>query len=415
MLTEDQILDEQVQTLDEALDKLEEHSADPITPNEVDDTDVGQALTVTVECLKATVDLYHTIVQEGVSASDIKALRSIRKRMEPYMALPFKPALEAYEGLFTPNRSMINQVVSQEATMAELGTTLKEWFFKFVDFIIKVVDWCRVAWNSETAISLRLKAIDHNLQSMYNSFDDVYKRNLANGRDLTPELNKLAKLVLLDPKLPRHRATLIAFGQKNADMPILREDKEVDRLFTSLIRDITSLKDYISSNKTMAFGYDYATRISEAADQLDLLFVTSDEEDFLVNELWADYWKHPKRFVDRPIHAASRNIKQIQQIADVFRKIKRNSNFDQLKDIDTVVQVVENITGSTKALERIIRRKQELFTVYYKTSATMANFYIRGHAMMLDELVKNSTTDNEKVVIDKLSKSWEDLLNKMGI
>ena len=421
MLTEDQILDEQVQTLDEALDKLEEHSAEPITPNEVGDTDVGQALSVTVECLKATRDLYHTISQEGVSAADVQALRSIRARMAPYMTLNPRIALEDYEGMFTPNRSMINQVVSQEATLAEVGVTLKEWFFKFLDYIIKIVDWCRLVWNSEGLIRMRLGLIDSNIQSMYNAFEDLIKRNAAMGRDLTPELNKIAGLVLSDPKLDRTPGIIMGFGKtsfasnlKNG-ADVRNVDNNIDYTFNHLMKTISSLKNHIENNKPMAIGYNFSLVINDQADTLDELFVASTEKDFFMDNLGLDFWQHPKRLTIRPTFYPAHNIGQVQRLSKEFRTIKRNTNFDKLSEIDILVQAVENITGSVNGLERVITSKQKLLNDYYKASATYANFYIRGRDMLMDEMKKNSSDDNMKLIWAKLDKVWEEILKKMGM
>lgn len=415
MLTETEILDEQVQTLDEALDKLEEHSAEPITPNELGDVDAGHALSVTVECLKATRDLYHTISQEGVSAADIKALRSIRDRMAPFMTLTPKVALEAYEGMFTPNRSMINQVVSQEATLAEIGTTLKEWFFKFLDFVIKIVDWCRQVWNSEEAIRMRLKALDSNLQSMYNAFDDCLVRNKLAGVDMLPQLTAIAKLVLTDPKLTRSESMLIAFGLKGHDSVIVHGDKDIDYTFNLLMKDVSSLKAHVEQNKPMAVGIDFATDIHVTAEAMEELLVAEDDVDFFFTHLGTEFWMHPKRLVGRPIYAPSHNILQVQRLAKEFRTIKRNVNFDNLKEVDILVQTVENISGCIQGLERVITFKQKLYADYYKASATLANFYIRGRDVLIDQIAKNSDEDVKRVVLTKLNKVWDDLLKKMGM
>jgi hypothetical protein len=415
MLTESEILDEQVQTLDEALDKLTDHESNQITANVVPDTDVSQAVSVTVECLKATVDLYHTISAEGVSAADVKALRHIRERMSPYMTLSYRPALEAYEGMFTPNRSMINQVVSQEATLAEIGITLKEWFFKFIDFVIKVVDWCRIAWNSETAVNMRLRRIDHNLQSMFNAFDDVYKRNKLAGRELSKELNEIAKQVLLDPKLTRTRAMLQAFGVKQYEGVINDADSVVDDAYRWILMDIVGLKNHIEQNKPMALGHDYAADINVAVDTVEALHVADADVDFFIENLPKDFWASPKQLLARKVYPPSHNIEQVQQIAKKFREIRRNANFEKLDGVDEIVQAVENITGTIKGLERMITAKQNLFTNYYKASATLANFYIRGRDMLMEEYLKNVDDDSKKIVMDKLQKQWDDICYKMGL
>lgn len=418
MLTESEILDEQVQTLECALDKLADHEKHAVEPATVPDVDAGQALTTSVECLRAIVDLYHTISIEGVSAADIQALRNIKAKMDPYRTLPTKVALEAYEGMFTPMRTMINQTVSQEATLEEIGMTLKEWFFKIVDFVVKVVDWCRVAWNSEDAIKLRLKAIDHNLQSMANQCMEVIKRNKTAGRDLNAQLQEIALLVLRDPKLPRTAATVMAFGRKipGGAEAISAMDKTVAYTVTKLVKDIASLKSHIENNDhNSSIAYDYGQDIQTEADGLERLLFSEDDEDYLVTRLGKKFWEYPNLLVGRPIYPPSTNIKQVQQIAEAFRGIKRNANFDDLKDVDSVVKAVSNITESIQGLERIIKAKQEIFAQYYKASATMANFYLRAHDYALQQIIQYGDADINKVVVDKLQKAWSNITDKMGL
>ena len=90
-------------------------------------------------------------------------------------------------------------------------------------------------------------------------------------------------------------------------------------------------------------------------------------------------------------------------------------NFDQLKEIDILVQTVENISGCVQGLERVITFKQKLYADYYKASATMANFYIRGRDVMMDQIAKNGDEEVNRVVLTKLNKAWDEILKHMGI
>lgn len=415
MQTESEILDTQVQTLEEALDKLADHENNPVTNAVGIDTGANQIVQITVECLRATVDLYHTISQEGVSADDVKALRHIRERMAPFIVLNYRPALEAYEGMFTPTRTMINQVVSQEATLAEIGLTLKEWFFKFIDFIIKLVDWCRIAWNSEAAINIRLGVIDNNLQSMFNEFDRLLKRNLTYGRDYTGELNAIWKQVLVDPKLGRSRAMLYAFGLANDENVYKHANSSVDDSYRWILMDVAALKKRLESNVAMELGHDYAGDVIDAVSVVEDLAVASPDVDFLESNLPKEFWRKPKVILNRTPQVPSQNIAQVQVIAKKLRDIRRSGNFPDLKDTDAMVRSVENITETIKGIERMITVKQNLFTDFYKASATLANFYVRGHDLLLTEAMKYDNDDAMKAVNDRAAKVWESICSKMGI
>lgn len=411
----DQILDDQTQTLEEALAKLEDRTTEVVEPTHIPEFSTPEVLDVAVECLKATVDLYHTISKEGVSLADVQALRAIQDKMRPYARLPIKPALEAYEGMFTPGRSMINQTISQEASLAEAGKTLKEWFFIFVDFIIRVSDWCRRVWNSEDMIRGRLKMMDTYLMSLWNQLKELKLYNETLGRKSDAELAAIAEKTLKDPKLVKSRTTLVAFAVSNNAKAIEQTSKMVDRNFDRLMKDILSMRSHIEANKPMALGGWWGMEINDLAILLEALTVADvDEKDF-INTIGTDFWERPRQLVSRPILAASHNIEQVQRMAKEIRGIKRNGNWDDLKEIDIVVQSVENLSEGTKGLERIIKFKQGLYVDYYKASATYANFYIAARDFLADEIKTKSAADFDNLVMDRLNKAWETTLDKMGI
>lgn len=414
MLSDAELLDNQTQTLEEVLDKLHDRSDEPLERTIVPDVGTN-ALHVAVECLQTLADITRTIKREGVSKADIQALRAVQTRMEPYARLPTKVALEAYEGLFTPSRTMINQTVSQEASLTEFGKTLKEWFFIFVDFIIRVTDWCRKVYNSEDAIRARLKMMDVQLMSAYNQMNQLAEYSKKQGRNPLDHLDDLATAILTDPKLVQSRSMIIAFNVNKNTSGLKNVDSMVDRYVANSLKDISSLKTHIEQNKPGSVSGWPGVEINSLADQLEALTVAQDEKDYLIKAVTLDFWRNPRGLVTREIFAPSHNIEQVQKIAKEIRGIKRNANFDELKEIDIVVQAIDDLTKTVSGLERIIKFKQQLYSDYYKASATYANFYIRARDSISEEVRVNLVDDKIKVILDKLDKTWAELLNSMGI
>lgn len=418
MLSESEILDNQTQTLEEALAKLNDRSDEAVEKTVV--PDVGaDALQVAVECIRTLADLHRTISVEGVSKADVQALRAIQTRMAPYARLPSKVALEAYEGMFTPTRSMINQTISQEATLAEIGKTVKEWFFIFVDFIIRVADWCRKVWNSEELIRGRLKMMDMYLQPMCNQLMELIKYDATFGRKPLDDLLNLADTVLDDPKLPRTESMLQAFNvSKGNSLPgaaIKNIDRSTDANFDRLMKEVASLKSHIEQNKPMSIGVSYDLEFGINAQLLQEMTVAMDDPEFFKQKVRRDFWTDPKKLISRPIFAPSHNIEQVQRLAKEIRGIKRNANFDDLSEVDVIVKTIENLSQSVKHLEEIIKFKQALYADYFKASATYANFYIRAHEHIEEGLRAHAGDDLDKKLMDRLSKAWEELLKRMGI
>lgn len=414
MLSDTELLDNQTQTLEEILEKLHDRSDEVIEKTIIPDVGVD-ALHVAVECLNSLTDLYRTIQTEGVSKADVSALRAIQSRMQPYARLPTKVALEAYEGMFTPNRSMINQTVSMEVTLAEIGKTIKEWFFIFVDFIIKVADWCRKVWNSEDAIRGRLKVLDTQMLFMYNQMMELAKYSESFGHRPLDDMDKLAETVLKDPKLTRSKSMLVAFNIGNGAQGIKNIDKLLDRYFIISMKDVGALKTHIEQNRPSSVSRWPSVEINAMAKMLEDLTVAQNEEDFLLKNIGADFWKNPRGLVSRTIFAPSHNIEQVQNLAKEIRGVKRNSNFDSLKEVDTLVQAISDLTKTVQGLERVIKFKQQLYADYYKASATYANFYIRARDTIEEELRTNRVDDINKKIMERLNKIWEDLLDRMGI
>lgn len=418
MLSEDEIINNQTQTLEEVLDKLNDRSDEPLEKTIVTDVD-GGALHVAVECLKTLVDLHRTIYTEGVSKADVQALRAIQTRMRPYTRLPTKVALEAYEGMFTPNRTMINQTVSQEATLAEIGSTIKEWFFIFVDFIIRVADWCRKVWNSEDAIRGRLKLMDMYLQQMYNSLKELLEYDKTLGRDLREDLMDMADTVLDDPKLVRSESMLLAFNVSKGTNPpgnaVKNIDRATDRCFTSLMKEVSSLKTHIEQNKPMSIGVSFDMELGINAQLLQTMTEAIDDPDLFKEKVGRDFWTDPKRLVTRPIFAPSHNIEQVQRLAKEIRGIKRNANFAALKEVDVLVATIETLSQSVKHMEEIIKVKQQLYIDYYKASATYANFYVRAREFVHEDIKAHAGEDFEKQMFKRADKVWEDILTRIGL
>lgn len=415
MLTENEILANQTQTLEEALDRLEDHTK-PID-DLVDLIDTGSVdnSVVAVECLKSLVDLYHTVSIEGVSKADIDALWSIQQRLVPFAALGVKPALEGYSGMFTPNRSMINQNISQEAVLAEIGKTLKEWFYAFIDFIIKMANWCRKVLNSETAINAKLTLINMNIQDLHSQLNNVIKISAKYGRDVLPEVNKVSELVLKDPKLARNELTLIAFNVKGKADELITMDKYTDVLFSYLMKDLHSLKKHVENNDPNVHasltGYDLEGHLQ----LYEALTVTNADEDLILDEVGVEFWRKPKTLIERKVFAPKRNIEQVEKVAKAIREIKRNSNFSDLKNVDALVANVEDIMRCIKVLEKIIIVKQTLLTDYYKASATTINLYVRAYDTIVEDLNTNAAEEIKDQALEAISKAWNKTLDKLGI
>jgi hypothetical protein len=257
--------------------------------------------------------------------------------------------------------------------------------------------------------------MDTYLQTMYNQLIEMVKYNESMGRNIAPELQAIADVVLNDPKLTRSENTLIAFNVGVGASELKAADKDIDKNFNALMKDVASLKTHIEQNRPGVVGYDYGMEINIVAEALEDMTVAAIDNDDFIKRIGSNFWTNPKQLVTRPIFAPSHNIEQVQRLAKEIRSIKRNANFDELKEVDVIVQAVENMSSSVKGLERVIKYKQALYADYYKASATYANFYIRARETVVESIQTHGAADLDKVVMDRLGKAWDSLLDRMGI
>lgn len=208
---------------------------------------------------------------------------------------------------------------------------------------------------------------------------------------------------------------LYAFGLANDENVYKHANSSVDDSYRWILMDVAALKKRLESNVAMELGHDYAGDVIDAVSVVEDLAVASPDVDFLESNLPKEFWRKPKVILNRTPQVPSQNIAQVQVIAKKLRDIRRSGNFPDLKDTDAMVRSVENITETIKGIERMITVKQNLFTDFYKASATLANFYVRGHDLLLTEAMKYDNDDAMKAVNDRAAKVWESICSKMGI
>lgn len=420
MLSDSEILDEKTQSLDTALQELEANHADE-APGPVSSTvrDVlkDQQLVTAVECMGTLTDLWNTISQEGVSVYDVQVLRSVQVKMNDISALRQpKVALERFEGLFTPTRTELNQTVSLEAVKFEFVRILKEWFLKLMDFIIDVVKWVKNVKNSEFMVKARTQAMNDELLSAKQHLTNMRNMNALSDRKLKPAYDAIQEAVLADPKLPKNKLTLMAFGpsQLNAEFDShLRTVLNFGKIFTTVTTDLVQALEggrYDQANATFV-----GSIIEDAVNELNDFTVESTDENYFAKELPDLDMYQPKYVLQRKSYYIEPFNQLLKVAINDLRRIKRFDKLTDDADITRVQEAVQDLTKGIKAMERTIQIIAQLNNGYFKVSASYMNYYSRCFETTRKDFTANVMDDLTRTAFDKLTKSWDKLMDSLAV
>lgn len=424
MLTDSEILDEKTQSLDDALQQLNANREDgeigPVS-NTVRDVMVDQQLMIAVECMNTLADLHTTISTEGVSSYDVQVLRSVQTKMESIQLLPTgKISLERYDGMFTPQRSGVNQTVSTEATIEGFWKVVKEWFFKLLDYILGLVKFFKELQSNAVVIRMRAQRINDQILGAKQQL--THLRNLAIGdrdRGYTSAYDAIQKEVLSDPKLTKCKLTLMGFGNAQLERDFDKQLKQVmafSRIFSVVTSDLHKILDggfYDRANHTFV-----GRVVEDSVKNIEEFGVESTDENYFFEaaELKDLDMYQPKYMLSRKLYYIEEWSKLLDRIVGDLRAVKRfNIDEDQPDTIERVRGAILDLTAGVKALERVVGTIVKLHSSYFKVSASYINYYSRCYEYTRDDMLSNLTDDIGRAAVAKIDKAWDKLMDNLGI
>lgn len=420
MLSDSEILEDKTQSLDEALQLLEDNAADkPAGPvnNVVRDTMSDQQLTIAVECMGILADLHATISQEGVSAYDVQVLRSVQTKMSAITDnAPVKFSLERYEGMFTPTRSGLNQTVSVEAVKFEFGRLLKEWFFKLLDFILDVVKWLKNVQNSEFVVRSRTETLNDNLTKAKQHLINMRNLNSINERKFKPAYDEIQSVVLADPKLPKCKLTLMAFGPSPLNVEFdknLRQVLSFSKTFTTVVSDLLAVLEggkYDQANTTFT-----GRLVEDAVKIIEEFGVESQDVDYFKNEIKDLDMYQPKYVLQRKMYYIEPFNNLLKQAVNDLRRIKRFDKLTDEADIERVRGAIVDLTAGVKAIERVVAVIAKLQNCYFKVSASYLNYYSRCFEYTRQDFSEHILDDLGRAALAKADKVWDNFMDSLGV
>lgn len=418
MLIDSEILDDKTQTLEKAVQLLEETSddttpIDPVTRDVLKDEQLG----IAVECMGTLKDLYQTVSQDGVSVYDVQVLRAVQSKMDSIAAGKLnKVALEQFEGMFTPSRSGLNQTVSIEAIVAEFGRIIKEWFYKLVDFISDVVLWAKSIMNGESVVRDKTESLTANILQAKQHLTNMRNLNILSDRKLKQAYDGIQETIIADPKLPRCKLTLMAFGPSKLNTEFdkqLRTVASFSKNFATITNDLVTILE--GGDHTKIYNTFSGAVIDDAVKDILAFGVESPDVDYFKDNLPGLDMYQPKYILQRQPYYVDTWYDVLKALIADLRKIKR---FDKVTDPAAIARVQGSVTDITKgirAIEKVIETIVKLNKCYFKVSASYINYYSHCFEHTRQDFVNNVMNDLQAAALAKIDKSWDSLMDKLGV
>lgn len=419
MLTDSQILADKTQDLDTVLEELEAANGDDTGPTSSTVRDVmnDENLQVTIECMGTLVDLYNTVSQEGVSQYDVQSLRAVQAKMANIAELKIpKVALERFEGMFTPDRSMLNQNISMESIVTEITRVIKEWFLKLVDAFQDFTRWFKTRKASDAVATMRIDRMNANLIKGKQHLSSWRSLNQFGDRNLTTAYDEIQRLELTNTKLPKNKLTLMAFGPSPLNVEFDKQLRLILAFTNNLSTVAQDLHDIVVGGQAGPVKVMFSGAVLDDAVKTLLKFEeTSEDENYIMDNLPQLDLYQPKYVMQRKryyIEMYELNISNMMRVLRGLRNFEKN--LQPGIDADRVMQCIADITLGLRATEKVVDVLMHLLSAYGKVTTVYMNYYMRCVEATREDIMNNIKDDLMRASFTKASKAWDDFIKTLG-
>lgn len=381
------------------------------------------------ESISGLIDIHNAISVEGVSTSDLLAVKDIQDRLtDSGIVLKLNSSLESYLPLVTADRSSINLTVSTESILKTIKETIKRWVQILVDAFNKTIRWFKSILQSDKLLMVKIKQHDNKAIRLEEVFNRVY-RLLDNGfNDFTKDLENIATEVLTHSSLEKSPATLVAFNSKGYKVEMEINHASMEKLIKVLENKTLKLGEVLNkinsdpniTSQLQIHFYDSTTRIPTILDKVEQLFVAVDDVNYLVNhkDVGVEFYKNTtNRLKDRTFFGYRHIFDAYNKAADALTKIQRIKLGDNLdtSDYEALNGHFAGITEDLNGINQYINQLANLRNRYIKVSATHVNFYLMALDHMHEKATIASMDDTLAANINKLRKTVMDIRKSMGL
>jgi hypothetical protein len=354
-------------------------------------------LLVAVEGINDLLDLHATIKAKGVSSHDMSGLKAIQKRMlDNNIALP-QTGLEEFEGFYTPERSLLNQRPSLENIGKVIIETVKAWIRKLIEIVMQGYRWVKGLKQKHVVLDAQLVKARDVLIEVRKIYIKMKTLNGVMGAEAAKTLNELSESALIASKLDRNRVTLYGFSQETAT-------KSVKALYTEALSTaeatagrVNVLAMLLDSKEIPSDDASDAARdLAAVAQTVDELTVFSDDDEFLLKELGADFWDKVEGFRKVQVIDFDQLVKHYGSAADALGRI-RSIKLEDEHQAERAQVVIDSITKAVDHLNKIVGFFNRAAQAQIAAAKTYREYYSSAiEILMLDFKSKNPASQTVK-------------------
>lgn len=376
----------------EQLETLHEEVVNPDAPH---DPNILQTMVVACEIIDQLIDMSVTAKEEGVSSHDLDALCQMQQRLaDNGLEVPPTPALEAYRGLFTPERSWLNTRVSQESICSVILGTIKAWLRKLVDFVVDGYRWVQSLKHKHSMLTAKLDKVREVVLRVREIYQNMCRLNAGSAFDLTKYNKEKGEAVLLQAALRPNQLTLYGFGDKDAAARVKDIQLSTVTAAAKLSVRITELCEALDADQAAPSNTELVTGLTDVVRQCHAMLEVSADPDYLVKALPADYYDDHLAIARVSVLDYDPIVKVYSALSTDLRKVTNIKLGENRNDTETIRALIDNMTKALNELNEIIDFLNaaalsqvaglKTYYKYYGEAITMVDQEFRRHEVTED-------------------------------
>lgn len=365
-------------------------------------------LLVAVEGIGELLDLHATIKAKGVSSHDMAGLKAIQKRLiDNNVSLP-KAGLEAFDGFYTPERSLLNQRPSLENIGKVVLETIRAWLRKLIDIVMQGYRWVKGLKQKHVVLDAQLVKAREVLIEVRKIYLKMKVLNGVLGGEASKALAELSETTLLNSSLSRTKVTLYGFSHQASVKAVKNLYESAVATADAVASRVTVLTQLIDNKEIPSDDSLCALNDLAAVNQsVEEMLTYSDNDEFLLKELGSDFWDQVESFRKVQVIDFDQLVKHYGSTADALGRI-RSIRLEDEHQAQRVQGIVDSITKAVDQLNRIVSFFNQCAQAQIQAAKIYREYYVQAiEVLMLDFRAKGpapATVKEMKALIADMQK-----------
>jgi hypothetical protein len=355
--------------------------------------------TQVIDAVELLEDMVDTVRQEGISKADVEAVAQIVGSLKDVLPdLATTTGLEAYHGLFTPQRSFLNHQIAQESFVGKV----KEIIRKLIDLGIKLykdgVRWLKELVSGRKAVQEKTETVRGKVLEMVKLFKLL---PLIYQPQTLAESLEVANLVMLSDKLPQNVFQKAAFGCLDCNARITNTGRSME---TIMQRFEARFKIVLGEAKHGQINPDTFAHIEEGLGQAVVQvreFLTVDPEPgYFTQKVDNQFWMFTPQF-DTKARVNVEGIVLVYEQAVKFLEELKRLPFESEQDVSNVKQLITRVTAILGVADEIIQGYVEMERAQLRYVVCYYNFYAQMSNVIHKLVISSAMSPDDRAAVVK--------------